>query len=116
MVVAIKDFNSTKMRIRVGTTEANVMKNDMDYASNVAGLLKQIDSEFKIDSVKNNLTKHISNVSYSLSTYNNTKDSETKEVFKTKLINDIKTLKKKYKVLKTKDSIISATLEKREQM
>jgi hypothetical protein len=41
---------------------------------------------------------------------------ETKEVFKNKLINDFKKLKKKYKILKKKDWIISKSLEKRGQL
>jgi hypothetical protein len=75
----------------------------MNYNSKVAILLKQIDDEFKIDSIKNDFAKNVSKVSYSLSTYNNTTDLETKEVFKNKLINDFKKLKKKYKILKKKD-------------
>ena len=82
----------------------------------MAILLNKVNNEFKIDSIKNDFAKNVSNVSYSLSTYENTTDSETKEIFRKKLINDLNTLKKKYTKLKFKDSIISTTLEKRGQL
>jgi hypothetical protein len=88
----------------------------MDYNSKVATLLRQVDNEFNIDSIKNDFAKNISKVSYSLSTYNNTNDLETKKVFRNKLVSDLKKLKKKYKILKKKDRIISKSLEKRGQL
>ena len=115
-VKTINDYSKQKIRIRVGNVEANVLWNDMEYNAKVATLLKQIDSELKINSIKNSLAKNISNVSYSFSTYKNTTDLETKEVFRNKLVKDLKTLKKKYKILKNKDAMISATLERRGQL
>jgi len=116
IVSAIREFNSSKVKIRVWNIEVNVLANDMNYNSKVANLLKQIDNEFKIDSIKNDFAKNISRVSYSLSTYNDTIDLETKEVFRNKLVNDLRKLKKKYKILKKKDRIISKSLEKRGQL
>ena len=110
---ALRNYSKEKITIKVWAVKANVLGSDMNYNSKVAVLLNKIDKELKIDSIKNSLAKNISNVSFSLSTYQNTTDAETKEVFKNKLINDIKTLKKKYKILKNKDAMISKTLEKR---
>jgi len=116
IVSAIREFNSSKVRIRVWSIETNVLSDDMDYNSKAATLLRQVDNEFNIDSIKNDFAKNISKVSYSLSTYNNTTDLETKEVFRNKLVSDLKKLKKKYKILKKKDRIISKSLEKRGQL
>jgi len=80
-------------------------------------LLSKVDNEFKVDSIKNDFAKNVSNVSYSLSTYlDKDINEETKDVFRKKLVNDLKTLKKKYKVLKRKDFIVSKTLEKRGEL
>ena len=116
IVSAIREYNSSKVRIRVWNIEANVISDDMDYNTKVANLLRQVDNEFKIDSIKNDFAKNVSRVSYSLSTYNDTTDLETKEVFRNKLVTDLKKLKKKYKILKKKDRIISKSLEKRGQL
>jgi len=116
LISTIRKFSESKIKIRVGNIEANVLSNDMNYNSKVANLLKQIDEEFKINSFKNDFAKKIWKVSYSLSTYKNTTDLETKKVFRNKLINDIKKLQKSYKVLKKKDRIISKILEKRGQL
>ena len=82
----------------------------------MAILLNRINREFNIDSIKNDFAKNVSNLSYSLSTYENTTDSETKRVFKQKLKRDISKLKKKYKILKFKDKIISKAIAKRNAM
>ncbi|MDQ7009177.1 MAG: hypothetical protein Q9M94_02705, partial [Candidatus Gracilibacteria bacterium] len=95
---------------------SNIISEDLEYASKVAILLNKIDKDFKINSIKNSLSKNISNISYSLYTYKNTTDSETKEVFRNKLIKDVQTLRKKYITLKKKDYMISKTLEKRGQL
>lgn len=115
-IKTIRDYSKEKVKIRVWAVEANILWEDVDYTSKVVKLLSKIDEEFKIDSIKNDLSKNISNISFSLSTYQNTKDSETKKVFKNKLIKDLQTLKKKYSTLKKKDYMISKTLEKRGQL
>ena len=106
-VKTIKDYSKNKIRIRVGNIEANVISDDMDYNIKVAQFLAKVDKDFNINSFKNDFAKKVSNVSYSYSTYNNTTDEETKKVFRAKLVNDIKKLKKSYKILKKKDRIIS---------
>ena len=116
LISTIRNFSKSKVKIRVGSIEANVLSNNMDYNLNVANLLKEVDDSFKIDAIKNSFAKKIWKVSYSFYTYKNTTDLETKKVFKVKLINDIRKLQKSYKILKKKDRIISKTLEKRGQL
>ena len=79
----------------------------------MAMLLNKIDREFNIDSIKNDFAKNINMLSYTFSTYNKTTDKEIKKVFKNKLKTDIKKLKKKYKVLKFKDRVITKFLNKK---
>jgi hypothetical protein len=79
----------------------------------MAILLNKVNAEFKVDSIKNDFAKNVSNLSYSLSTYNDTTDLETKKVFEQKLKRDISKLKKKYKTLKFKDTIISKAIATR---
>jgi hypothetical protein len=79
----------------------------------MAFLLNNVNKTFKVDSIKNDFAKNVSNVSYSLSTYKNTTDIETKKVFKQKLKSDISKLKNKYKKLQFKDMIVSKALAKK---
>jgi len=113
MAKTIKDYSKQKIRIRVGKVEANALSSDMAYTQKVAALLKWVDRDFHLDFVKNDYAKNISDLSYSLYTYKNTKDPETKKVFKNQLIKDVKKLKRKYKILKFKDLLIYKTLQLR---
>lgn len=117
LVSTIKVFASTKLELNIWAISVKLIKNQPQYNSKITKLLSKVDKEFKIDSIKNDFAKNVSNVSYSLSTYLDEDISkETKDVFRKKLINDLKTLKKKYKVLKRKDFIVSKTLEKRGEL
>ena len=111
---SLKAFSKKSSKMNISNIEVNVLEWEWYYNSKVAELLHKVDKDFKIDSIKNDFAKNISSVSYSLSTFiSDDIDSEIQEVFRKKLIKDLKTLQNKYRVLKKKDMMISKTLEKR---
>ena len=117
LVSTIKNFSSNKLEFNLWAITVNLLKYQPEYNSKITSLVSRVDKEFRVDSIKNDFAKNISTLSYSLSTYIDIKNtSETKEVFRKKLINDLKTLKKKYKILKRKDMIVAKTLEKRDEL
>ena len=117
LVSTIKNFSSNKLEFNLWAITVNLLKYQPEYNSKITSLLSRVDKEFRVDSIKNDFAKNISTLSYSLSTYTDTKNTpETREVFRKKLINDLKTLKKKYKILKRKDMIVAKTLEKRGEL
>jgi hypothetical protein len=109
----IRDFAKTKLRIQIWAIKANFIGDNKSYNKSMSILLNRVNTEFKIDSIKNDFAKNVSNLSYSLSTYETTTDLETKIVFEKKLGRDIEKLKRKYKKLKFKDIIISKTIADR---
>jgi len=117
LVSTVKNFADAKLELNIWAITVNLIKSQPEYNSKITKLLSKVDNEFKVDSIKNDFAKNVSNVSYSLSTYlDKDINEETKDVFRKKLVNDLKTLKKKYKVLKRKDFIVSKTLEKRGEL
>ena len=109
----IKDFSKNKLKAKVGNIEVSFINWDNLYNEKMAFLLNNVDKTFKIESIKQDFAKKISNLSYSFYTYKNAKDLKVKKVFEEKLKRDINEVKKKYKVLKFKDKIISKTLQAR---
>ncbi len=111
---AITSFAQNKKELQVGNIKVAGLSGQWYYNSKVATLLHTIDWNFEIDSIKNDFAKNVSNLSYSLSTYlNDDNNKETREAFRKKMINDMKQLQKKYRVLKNKDYIISKSLATR---
>jgi hypothetical protein len=106
----IRDFAKTKLRIQILEIKANFIGDNKSYNESMSILLNKVNTEFKIDSIKNDFAKYVSNLSYSLSTYETTTDLETKIVFEKKLGRDIEKLKRKYKKFKFKDTIISKAI------
>ena len=113
LISTLRDFSKSKLKVQVWSIETNFIKGNNSYNETMAMLLNKIDREFNIDSIKNDFAKNINMLSYTFSTYNKTTDKEIKKVFKNKLKTDIKKLKKKYKVLKFKDRVITKFLNKK---
>ncbi len=105
---ALSNFFFNKAEVQVGSLEVKGIANDENYNSWIAKFASKIDNEFQIQSIKEDFIKHLDKVAFSYYSYNSLNSSSfTKEVFKTKLVSDLKNLATKYEILKKKDRIIS---------
>lgn len=105
---ALSNFFFNKAEVQVGSLEVKWITSDENYNSAVAKFASKIDDEFKIQSIKEDFIKHLDKVAFSYYSYNSLNSSSSaKEVFKTKLVSDLKNLATKYEILKKKDRIIS---------
>ncbi len=108
LLKTIRRYTLAKSIVKVWPMKVSISQHTKKYNPKFIAFLEKVDNDFVMDSTKKSLAKSMSNVSYSLSSYLDSEwDRESKKVLKIKLINDLKRLKKKYKVLKNKDIILT---------
>lgn len=94
--------------------QVSYVKSDEEYNKTIDKLLKDINKNMKIQSIKQDMVKHIDTMSTSYAVSNDdTASDELRKIFKIKLENDIARVQQKLKVLKRKDYIVNKALTER---
>lgn len=114
LLSVIREYNKQKSVIASGDIRVDGIRWDNNYNSAIMKFISNADDSLHVKSIKEALGEKVSNLTYSYAAFTNTDhDVEIREAFKTKLISDIQSLKKKYGILKRKDVIIAKWLASR---
>lgn len=111
----VRSFIKNKKEIKqVWNLRVVYVKWDEDYNKKVNALLKKINKDMKVTSIKQDMVRYIDTMSTSYGVMNDeTVSDELRAIFKTKLAQDIERVEKKLIVLKRKDFVVNRVLNKR---
>lgn len=112
----VRTFISNKREVRQKYgLQVSYVKSDDEYNNTIDLLLKDINNNMKIKSIKQDMVKHIDTMSTSYAVANDDSvDEDLRKTFKAKLENDVERVQQKMKVLKRKDYIVNKALKERE--
>jgi len=108
MSSSIKSYSLQKEKIEISKFEINWIKNQDYYNWIVAKLFSKFNEKAKLNSSKNEISKALSKISFSFSSYvNDELDDSVREVFRKKFVKDLKELQVSYSKLSKEDSKVS---------
>ncbi|MDQ7009246.1 MAG: hypothetical protein Q9M94_03055 [Candidatus Gracilibacteria bacterium] len=101
---SIKSFSINKNIILLDDTKIKGLKGEEYYNGSIATLFINFSEKVSINKYRNQFAKHLSDISYSLSSYHNEElDNQSREIFRKKLVNDMKKVQVGYIELQNKE-------------
>ena len=108
MATSIKAYSLNKEELEISKFKIEGLKNKDYYNWIVANLFSKFERKAKLNSSKIELSKSISKISFSFSSYvNEDLDDNIREIFRKKLVSDLKELQTSYSKLKNEDKKVS---------